>query len=851
MSAFVAALRISCRGARRFKGRTALIMVMIGLPVLLITGVLTGWATLEVNDREDLAASLGSADARIGTEPHQRVAQDFRRIHPEKEERAADSPWTTAQIAALVKGRIVPYDKGSVKFLTGDGYDEASAIEVDLRDPMARGMRPLVQGRYPASPDEVVVTPALLERGVKLGGTISVTLGRTQVRVVGVVAYPNRPAHTEMAGFRGVLLLDKRNGSGTGWLVDATAPLDWPQIQRLNGHGLVVHARAVVENPPSDPHYEIPDGDGPIMIALAVVFIVMETVLLAGPAFAVGLRRRRRELAVIAAQGGSGRHLRAIVLADGLVIGGAAALAGAVFGVGGALAVAPLAGQWTGTLGPVEVPWAAVAGVAALGVVSGLIAAVVPAVQAARQSPAQVLAGREGTVRDRAGRPVLGLACVALGMVVTWLSLRGDGSLTVAAVGLVVLGLVALMPWLVRRTGRLAHRLPLPLRLSVRDASRHRSRTASAAAAVMAVTTMAVAFSIGLTGAEAGHEAAHFAQVPTGTVEIGAFDLDDQGWAELKTAAQKEMKGARLVAGQAPTDAQGRELTIRLVPDCDVPCQVSRERSEPLVGDTRLLAFIQGRPDGQAATALAAGTIVVFAPDLIKNGMATVELDPAEGTTDPRPAPKQVPAVLATPADPRVRGAVIPPAALTSLGLRAKERRLYTMHDPANLAQVHRNLTPYAERIMIRAETGPDEAFTQVGLPILLGIATMLVLGGTLAATGLATADMRRDLDTMSATGAPPRIRRLVVAGHAGYVAGLGVAVGTVAGLVAGIALSWPMGYETSFHAMESLSSAPGPTTIEIPWLFIAAFAFGVPLLTALVAGGIAGTRRVVGRRLI
>ncbi|MCP2353718.1 hypothetical protein HD597_000738 [Nonomuraea thailandensis] len=29
----------------------------------------------------------------------------------------------------------------------------------------------------------------------------------------------------------------------------------------------------------------------------------------------------------------------------------------------------------------------------------------------------------------------------------------------------------------------------------------------------------------------------------------------------------------------------------------------------------------------------------------------------------------------------------------------------------------------------------------------------------------------------------------------------------------------------------------PGPTTIEIPWLFIVGFACGVPLLAALVAG--------------
>ncbi|NEA27263.1 hypothetical protein G3I70_32925, partial [Actinomadura bangladeshensis] len=45
------------------------------------------------------------------------------------------------------------------------------------------------------------------------------------------------------------------------------------------------------------------------VLALIVAMIVLEVVLLAGPAFVVDVRRRRRDLALVAASGGEGRHL--------------------------------------------------------------------------------------------------------------------------------------------------------------------------------------------------------------------------------------------------------------------------------------------------------------------------------------------------------------------------------------------------------------------------------------------------------------------------------------------------------------------------------------------------------------
>ncbi|MFD2349238.1 ABC transporter permease [Nonomuraea ferruginea] len=418
MSAFLAALRLSRREALRAKGRTALVMAMIGLPVLVFTALLTYDATVDVAPGEDITAELGAADARIVTTAHDgRVSQP---VHGwfmlAAEGPATDGTVRTAdEVTALLDARLIPYDVGSVEIRDTDRYHEVSALELDLRDPMTQGIRLLAEGRFPASADEVAVTPALARgSGLRVGDTITVTARDRRVRVVGVVEHPHNVEIQEVVGLQHTLLLDKRGGHGPGWLADSARPVLWEDVQRLNGIGMLVTSRAVLTGPPvagayGDPFDRALGAPALMTLAAMAVLVVMEMALLTGPAFAVGLRRRRRELALIAAQGGSARHLKVIVLADGLVLGGVAALLGAALGTGGTLALMPLLKRLLGQSGPADVPWGPVLGVTALGVAGALVAALVPAVSAGRQDPARVLADREesagaGVVARRARR---------------------------------------------------------------------------------------------------------------------------------------------------------------------------------------------------------------------------------------------------------------------------------------------------------------------------------------------------------------------------------------------------------------------------------------------------------------
>ncbi|MEV0996284.1 FtsX-like permease family protein [Nonomuraea sp. NPDC050202] len=858
MSALRAALRISRRDALRARGRTALVMIMIGLPVLAITALLTLSETTDLTVREELPSRLGSvADAAVFSQATKLpVEQDpaGRFAHQNPNKPAPPARWTTAEVAALTGGRVIPFYAYSTEARLQDGFDRVELLEIDLRDRLSAGIRTLAEGRLPASQEEIAVTPALLGRGVSVGGELQLTRRGEPKRVVGVVENPTRPGVLEVVGPYASVLPDKTDPQGDGWLLDAPAPVTWEKVRELNQAGLRVASRAVIESPRAENHpYLHTQSEEWLWMAIGVLLVVTETVLLAGPALAVGLRRRRRELATIAAQGGSPAHLRTIVLADGLLLGGVAALLGTVLGIGaGAVAESIAARMLDWRSGPVDVPWAQVVAVAALGLVSALVAAVAPAIQAARQSPARVLAGRPDEVRERGARPLLGLALLVLGVAAAiYLSSRSELAVVTAST-VVLFGLIVLMPWLVRRTGLLAARLPLPARLSVRDATRHRARTVSAVAAVMAATMGAVTVGIAYTSVYANEQGLNRLTVPPGTLTVSAHAADEAAWSKVRAVTQEKLPGARLVPGLVAVDGTGASMeTMVQAPsqDCPGACAVYGVLYYDVpIGDDRLLALFQERPDPQAATALAAGKAVVFDPRLISDGAVSVTVQRLDGGESGR-ATVPVPAVLARAAQAEQGGVVLPASALAAAGVKAVERRVYaqsTSFDAELAVTDHREAQRFGRDLQavarsafaVLAEDSRGERLT-VLLSAALVAAVVLVLGGTFAATGLAVADMRRDLDTLSAVGGRPATRRLVVAAQAGYIAGLGAGIGLVAGVVTGGALSQSM-------APQWLGGSP----IVVPWAFLATVVLGLPLLAALLAGLFTRTRMELARRV-
>jgi putative ABC transport system permease protein len=320
---------------------------------------------------------------------------------------------------------------------------------------------------------------------------------------------------------------------------------------------------------------------------------------------------------------------------------------------------------------------------------------------------------------------------------------------------------------------------------------------------------------------------------------IAAHDVDEPAWAKVRATAQELLPGVALVGGSVPVDAQGRSMQLALGGECRGEECARRTLDTMPVGDERLLALLQGREDPRAAAALAAGKAVAFDPGLVRDGM--VELRAVHWNSEEPPVSWRVPAVVAHGADAAQSGVLVPPAALAPAGLKAAERALHAAHVPADEMGLATDLRVLSGGWAgVTVERRWDEGLS-TRLLMLVGAALVLVLGGTFAATGLAAADMRQDLDTLSAVGAALRVRRLVVAGQAAYISGLGALVGLAGGVLSGVALTWPLTRIGSWGPGEAFYD-PGPTLIDVPWLFLAGVAIGLPALAALLVGLLVGT---------
>lgn len=266
--------------------------------------------------------------------------------------------------------------------------------------------------------------------------------------------------------------------------------MSWSDVLAANARGVLVVSRQVVLDPPPDS--EVPmarsmsgssyGGSEELSAALitVVAMAVLELVLLAGPAFAVGARRSRRQLGLVGTCGGDRRHVRAVVLSGGLVLGGVGAAAGVAAGFALTAVFRPMIEGWAGNrFGSLAVRPSELLIIAVIGLVTGLLAALVPAIVASRQSVLESLSGRRGIRRSSRVLPVLGSIILLIGIAVAVYG-GTSGNSTLVAGGSVVaeLGLLGCIPVIVGFLGRLGRRLPLSPRMALRDAARNRGRTA-------------------------------------------------------------------------------------------------------------------------------------------------------------------------------------------------------------------------------------------------------------------------------------------------------------------------------------------------------------------------------------
>ncbi|MFD0570362.1 FtsX-like permease family protein [Kitasatospora gansuensis] len=505
------ALRIARRDALRAKGRSALVIAMIALPVLGVAGIDVIYRSAELEPEQRIARTMGEADATVSGQGQGLIVAQA----PNPDDGSVSRPVTKGQQptaeqirskAAASQGELITQllpagarlvvlaGAEGTTATTASGQLKVGAVQADLTDSIWRGRINLTGGRAPAAPQELAATDEFLRTaGLRIGDTTTLRgLEGKPFTITASVEYPDLLKESQLLVRPGSLPVPsaeqgKSNGKGHSgsdtWLVKlpAGAVLDWPKVLELNKYGFAVASRAVLLDPPSRsevPFYAEYDRSGggftPNTAALAVVATVagmalLEIVLLAGPAFAVGARRSRRQLGLLAAGGGDRSHVRSVVLGGGVVLG----LTGAVTGVVLAVLAVAVARPWLEGLagsrfGSFDLAPLDLAGVAALGLVTGLLAAVVPAVQASRQDVVSALTGRGSVKPPNRKLALLGLLMLGGGAAIALLAPTVGGQLgrrgALAVLGgsvIAELGMVACTPMLVGLFGKLGRWLPL------------------------------------------------------------------------------------------------------------------------------------------------------------------------------------------------------------------------------------------------------------------------------------------------------------------------------------------------------------------------------------------------------
>ncbi|MFN8167900.1 MAG: ABC transporter permease [Candidatus Nanopelagicales bacterium] len=528
------ALRLARRDAWRGKGRALLVVLLVALPVATVSGILVYDKAERVSQSFTVQGlrSLGpTAEARVLLGPGP-VVQSPALSTSESSESGRVATAADVRGALPAGARAVSTGTATSVVLEAGPWGIQSGLAVqDVADPLLAGLWSVAEGRLPQSTSEVALDVRDLRRlQAGIGSTVAATTtnGERAARDLTVVgALDSTYSYSGGVVLPGALPGDPGATKDQELLVDAPTPITWSDVRRLNALGATVVSRAVLESPPAfcDPERlclddrEQPEATDTKLTQLQVeeaarivalgavvlVLVVLQVALLAGPAFAVQLRRRQRELGLVGASGGDAAALRRTVLASGVVLGVVGAVAGVALGwLAVWLVGVPLAGlDWVRQGGiPQGVPPLPpyVLGVALVGVISAVTAALIPAVVAGRGDVIDTLRGRRPLPPVRTRTPLVGLL---LGVVGVGLLLygRSAGGLTndplILGAGIIAgeLGLVLVMPWLVVQLGRVGRFLPLTPRLAVRDAGRHRLRTATAACAIAAAAAAAVATS--------------------------------------------------------------------------------------------------------------------------------------------------------------------------------------------------------------------------------------------------------------------------------------------------------------------------------------------------------------------
>lgn len=809
--------RVALRGIRSHLGRFLLSILAVLLGVAFVAGTFS-LRTMMSSTFDDIVGAGTNADTYV-----QGVEVEGSGTGTNGSTALEHFPLELVDVIADAEGvaGAVPDISGAIVLVGADG----TAVRSTGPPSFGLGLHPddrtlwIADGRAPTGPGEIALETAALERsGLAIGDSTTVVLagGIQEVEVVGEVGFAAPMAGAIMVG------LDMATATA------AYAPegrVDLVAVYAEDGVSESASAESVaaaIDGADGAELTEVLTGDvlrdrtaeqwtsmlgfiSTFLLIFAAIALFVGTFIISNT-FAMVVRQRQREFAMLRAVGASPSQVFSSVLGQAAVIGVVGSLLGVGAGVGLVAGLQQIfAGMGMELSGRIPLDGFTVAVSVTTGTLVSLVAAAVPARRAALTAPVEAMRDDVAS-HDRASRWRTGVGAVLLsgGLVAVLAATTGvieDDRPTLLGVGAsaIVLAVLLLAPTIVPAVlGVLAAPAVRTLRplgaLAKGNVTRHPKRTASTASALM--------IGMALVGA---------ASVIAASVEASVRSVvDNESQADLLVQSATWDVPDDLVTELMALDGLEQVGPLRYDPATSVDGEASAVVAAPAGFFERVLTVPV--VDGATQT-MADGQAVVQEFAVESNGWAvgdTIAVAGGSGSVDVR-----IGAVIDTRA---ISSAVIVPDSVydaVANPVTSVTDTVFLLAEPgtdlaALRAQVTELAAPYVVVSVMDGEEFGDELAGQVDqvlviLYALLGLSIVIAVLGIVNTLALSISERTREIGLLRAVG----LGRLQLASAVTIESVLTAVFGTVLGIGVGAGLA---------ATMPSVFRDEGFTALVVPW---------------------------------
>lgn len=810
--------RVALRGIRSHLGRFLLSILAVLLGVGFVAGTFSLRAMMSATF-DDIVESGTNADTYVQGTKIEATGGDAMTGFAG----AQQFPIEMVDVIAEADGvaGVVPDVSGSIVLVGADG----TAVMSNGPPSFGMGLAPdetaiwMADGREPTGPGEIALETAALESsGLAVGDTTTVVLAGEirEVEVVGEVGFAAPMAGAIMVGLDMETAMAAYAPDGMVDLVGVYAEDGVSQTE------LASSVEATLAGVPGTDSVEVLTGDqmrddgreqwqsmlgfiSTFLLVFAGIALFVGTFIISNT-FAMVVRQRQREFAMLRAVGASPSQVFASVLGQAAVIGVVGSLLGVGAGVGLVAGLQQIfAGMGMELSGRIPLDGFTIAISVITGTLVSLVAAVVPARKAALTAPVEAMRDdvvshdRASRWRTAAGAVLLVGGLVAVAAAATGVIEDNRPSLLGVGAGAIVISVLMLAPTIAGAVlGVLAAPAVRGMRplggLAKGNVTRHPKRTASTAGALMV--------GMALVGA---------ASVLAASAQASVRDVvDNESQADLLLQSATRDVPAELVSEVATLDGLRRVDPLRVAYTTAVDGEVTPVVGAPVgfFDATLTVPVVDG-----ATAAMADGQAVVQELAAEPKGWEvgdTLTVAGSVGTVD-----VTIGAVI----DSRAIGAsvILPDAVYDTVAdpTSTMTDTVFLLAEPgADIAQIRDQVTelaaPYVVVSVMDGEEFGDAIAEQVNqmlviLYALLGLSIVIAVLGIVNTLALSISERTREIGLLRAVG----LGRLQLAGVVTIESVLTAVFGTVLGIGVGAGLA---------ATMPTVFRDEGFTSLVIPW---------------------------------